>query len=590
MKHNNEVNMLLISNNDKRWVSINRSKQNKSYNCNGIRYITDTTLYEELTHKMETMNRTWLYRFKDKPNVINKTYNVVNVAVGSCSNLEQRYIGDYVRKLSRPRVGLIIVKDMIECESIISEDNKTHFKVDCNTSKRGAGDDPRNSIFENATVENGLYKFERSYRMGTGNNPKRFIRYSEGNGYLYTNYVPGKTKALTIPDDILLNPMRFLELKNKASCTLLIIDVDYLIEKYPLIGNMFDGVKSFCTIEAFKILNDELWYTYLNDFEENNDGIRILPTPFTYTIVDLNNTIREKNVKSNEMNPVEKINSITRIAGIDNQSIGIDNNSYTEVLPHCETTTKIQTYMRMIKRLCRGIKLDQSNLTDDEKIKQDKSNVHNLNLAKKVYEEIKVLWLDRVNKNLPNKIIDEVHNINFKINLELNTVEFIPSEESYTEEQVVALIDRYGSDCSIEKLTQTKNSYKFENDFIDIFDRPRGRRWELKNNQKSKFSTKIQRRFHSTKITNDITIVKDNKLISKLNETRGYTYYRKFKTSNIDEIKILSSIHANANHSSECTINKSNFANANHSNECTIHKSIELITAKVDFNSFYPKK
>jgi hypothetical protein len=71
---------------------------------------------------------------------------------------------------------------MIECESIITEDNKTHFRVECNTNKRNAGDDSRNSIFENATIEHGLHKFERSYRMGTGNNARRFVRYSDGNG------------------------------------------------------------------------------------------------------------------------------------------------------------------------------------------------------------------------------------------------------------------------------------------------------------------------------------------------------------------------------------------------------------------------
>jgi hypothetical protein len=285
---------------------------------------------------------------------------------------------------------------------------------------------------------------------------------------------------------------------------------------------MFEGVKSFCTIDAFKILYDELWFTYLKDFEEKNNGIRILPTPFTYTIVDLNNTIREKNVRSNEMNPVEKINSITRIAGVDNQSIGIDNNSYIEVLPHCETTAKIQTYMRIVKRLCKGLKSDISNLTDEDRDKLVKANIHSYNLSKKVYEEIKVIWDDRLNRNLPSKIIDPVHTINFKLNTGDNVMEFVPSEESNNEDQVIALIDRYGNDCSAAKLTSSKSSFKFEASFIDIFNKPRGRRWELKNSQKTKFSTKIQRRYHSTKISysNQQVIEKYNKVLNKFNSPR----------------------------------------------------------------------
>ena len=51
VKHNNEVNMLLISNNDKRWVSINNSKQNKSIFNSNIQIKHCSTKFDSIATK-----------------------------------------------------------------------------------------------------------------------------------------------------------------------------------------------------------------------------------------------------------------------------------------------------------------------------------------------------------------------------------------------------------------------------------------------------------------------------------------------------------------------------------------------------------
>ena len=236
-----------------------------------VRYSSNITIYQETCDKMTSMNGSWGLRYSSNKDLISRTYHIINVVVGINKSLEERYIREYISKINRTRIGLIIVRDIDECITLISEENRTHYRLE-NTSKDNVvGQDPRNSIFDNYEMledtEN-VYKIERSYNM---RNNKKHYRYSNlGGGYLYTNFVNGATKKLYIDEKWLDNPIDFARFRTNASCILLFVDIRYLIENYNKIGIMFNGVKSLCTLDAFNLLHDELWKTYVRDFSKKD--------------------------------------------------------------------------------------------------------------------------------------------------------------------------------------------------------------------------------------------------------------------------------------------------------------------------------
>ena len=339
--------MLAIRNNSGVVIYNNQSNKIKSYTGYQLRCSSNITQYQETSNKMYDMNRTWVHRFNNNDTLSTKSYHVINTVVGVNKSLEERYIREYVYKLNRSRCGLIIVKDIDECNSLINDENKTHYRLEKIGKSEEVGNDTRNTIFDDYRLLEGstnIYQVERSWSVKKG---KRYHRYSNiGEGMLNTNYINGVTKDLYIDEMWLNDPNQFAKFRTNASCILLFIDVKYLVNNYNKIGVMFNGIKSLCTQDAFNLLYDELWAGYLDNFINVNPDSRILPTPYIHAATDTNDDLREKRVTSQSYNKIEKVNAIIKISGDQNLRIGIDNTTYSDILPHCETTNKLQSYVK----------------------------------------------------------------------------------------------------------------------------------------------------------------------------------------------------------------------------------------------------
>lgn len=318
------------------------------------RYSSNITIYKETCDKMKDMNGSWGFRHSSNKDLAFRTYHIINLIVGVNKSLEERYIREYVSKINRTKIGLIVVKDIDECVLLISEENRTHYRLE-STKENAVGQDQRNSIFDNfEMLENtdNVYKIERSYNM---KNNKKHYRYSNlGGGYLYTNFINGSTKELYIDKNWLNNPIDFAKFRTNASCILLFVDIRYLVDNYDKIGVMFNGIKSLCTLDAFNLLHSELWKKYLREFPKKDPESRLFPTPYIHASTDTNNDLRERRITSQIVNKIERTNSIIKITGEHNLTIGIDNTTYSDILPHCEATNKLQSYVKFVKRICRA--------------------------------------------------------------------------------------------------------------------------------------------------------------------------------------------------------------------------------------------
>ena len=192
-----------------------------------------------------------------------------------------------------------------------------------------------------------------------------------------------------------------------------------------------------------------------------------MPTPYIHASTDTNNDLRERRITNQIVNKIERTNSIIKITGEQNLTIGMDNTTYSDILPHCEATNKLQSYVKFVKRICR-ISNARTQLTGENLTKLKKDHKNLIDAINKTWDDLNSIWIDRLNESLPEDIINNVCEKHFKLNSE-ELCEFTPSVQFQKKDNVTEYIDNYINRCSIRK-ERVKNIKAIDfSTFVDKF-------------------------------------------------------------------------------------------------------------------------